>query len=158
MSINHDERGFTLVEAMVAMVICTIGLVSMAELLAVTLRLQQLGRNSTSAVRLAQDKVDELTTMNFTTNAAVACGGSIDADVANYNDTPMQDNGTPDDPTDDTVTKGYTRRWVVSAGPDADPNLRMVTVRVLPDVTDRRTASPFDLTTVIRGTSGVVCP
>ena len=58
----NDERGFTLIEAIVAMMVCTIGLVSMAELMAVTLRLQQLGRNSTSAVRLAQDKIDELTT------------------------------------------------------------------------------------------------
>ena len=71
-------------------------------------------------------------------NPEVACGGSIDADAANHNDTPLEDNGTPDDPADDTVTKGYTRRWIISAGPDADPNLRQVTVRVIPDVNDRR--------------------
>lgn len=153
----NNERGFTLVEALVAMVICTIGLVSMAELMAVTLRLQQLGRNSTSAVRLAQDKVDDLTTLNFGTNPSVACGGSIDADVANYNDTPKDDNGTPADTTDDTISKGYTRRWIVSAGPDGDLNLRTVTVRVLPDVKDRRTASPYDLTTIIRGVTAA-CP
>lgn len=152
-----NERGFTLVEALVAMVICTIGLVSMAELMAVTLRLQQLGRNSTSAVRLAQDKIDELTTLNFGTNPSVACGGSIDVDVADYNDTPMNDNGTPADTTDDAITKGYTRRWIVSAGPDGDLNLRTVTVRVIPDVNDRRTASPYDLTTVIRGVTAA-CP
>ena len=65
----HNERGFTLIEAIVAMLVCTVGLVAMAELMAVTLRLQQLGRNSTSAVRLAQDKVDELTTMTFDTTS-----------------------------------------------------------------------------------------
>ena len=123
----------------------------MAELLAVTLRLQQLGRNSTSAMRLAQDKVDEMMGMDFVTSLAVGCGGSIDADVANYNDIAMQDKGTPDDPADDTITKGYTRRWRVAAGPDGDPNLRTVTVRVIPDVNDRRTASPYDLITIIRG-------
>jgi type II secretory pathway pseudopilin PulG len=155
----NNEKGFTLVEATVAMMVCTIGLVAMAELMAVTLRLQQLGRNSTSAVRLAQDKIDELTSVSFTSvvNLSMSCGGSLDADVANHNDTPMEDNGTPDNPADDTVTKGYTRRWVVSAGPDGDPNLREVTVRVVPDVADRRTASPHDLTTFIRGT-GPVCP
>jgi len=154
---SNNERGFTLVEAMVAMVVCTIGLVAMAELMVVTLRLQQLGRNSTSAVRLAQDKVDELTTMNFITNASAACGGSIDADVADHFDTPMEDNGTPDDPDDDTVIKGYTRRWIISAGPDADPNLREVTVRVIPEVNDRRVATPYDLTTFIRGVEAA-CP
>ena len=45
---STNERGFTLVEAMVAMVVCTVGLVAMAELMAITLRLQQLGRNSTA--------------------------------------------------------------------------------------------------------------
>lgn len=154
---TNDERGFTLIEAVVAMAVCTIGLVAMAELMAVTLRLQQLGRNSTGAVRLAQDRIDELTTMNFATSPSMACGGSITADVTNYNETPMQDNGTPANTSDDTVTKGYKVRWLVAAGPDGDLNLRTVTVRVLPDVTDRRTSSPYDLVTIIRGVSAP-CP
>jgi Tfp pilus assembly protein PilV len=152
-----NERGFTLVEALVAMVVCTVGLVAMAGLMAVTLRVQQLGRNSTSAVRLAQDKIDELTTMNFAVDASIACGGNLDMDVTNYNDVPHGDNGTPDDDTDDAVTKGYTRRWLVAAGPDGDLKLRTVTVRVIPDVTDNRTSSTFQLTTVIRGVSAP-CP
>jgi type II secretory pathway pseudopilin PulG len=141
---STNERGFTLVEAMVAMVICTIGLVSMAELMAVTLRLQQLGRNSTSAVRLAQDKVDELMALNFATGASIQCGGSLDNDTnANYNDQPEDFEGNP---------QGYRRRWLVAAGPDGDLRLRTVTVRVIPIVTDSRTVRSFDLTTIIRGT------
>lgn len=162
-NLRTDQGGFTLVEAVIAMLVCTIGLVAMAELMAVTLRLQQLGRNSTSAARLAQDKIDELTTLPFNPvaanyNPAIACGGSLTANETNYNDRPMQDNGTPDDLTDDTVSKGYTRRWLVGSGPDADPDLRQVTVRVIPDVSDRRTAAPYDLTTFIRGFGGAVCP
>ena len=93
---SNNERGFTLVEAMVAMMVCTIGLVAMAELMAVTLRLQQLGRNSTSAVRLAQDKIDELTTMPFNPAAAnynpasPAAVRSTRRPDANHNDTPME--------------------------------------------------------------------
>jgi len=120
------------------MVVCTIGLVALAGLRAVTLRTQQLSRNSTQAVRLAQDKVDELTTLSFATNPSVDCGGSLTADVTDYNDVPG--NGP-----------GYRRRWLVVEGPDGDLNLRQVTVRVIPDVTDRRTAAPYDLTTIIRG-------
>jgi type II secretory pathway pseudopilin PulG len=155
----NNERGFTLVEAVVAVLVCTVGLVAMAELMAVTLRLQQLGRNQTSAARLAQDKVDELTTLNFATNVQAACGGSIDPAMPepDHVDTPMEDNGTPDDTTDDTVTKGYTRLWLIEAGPDGDANLRQVTVRVVPDVADRRTAAPYDLVTFIRGV-GAPCP
>jgi hypothetical protein len=119
------------------MMVCTVGLVAMAELMAVTLRMQQLGRNSTHAVRLAQEKVDELTTVTFA-HASMACGGSLTADQADHFD-------------DGTLNNvGYHRRWVVANAPDGD-NLRQVTVRVIPDVTDRRTASPFDLITIIRG-------
>ncbi len=148
---STDERGFTLAEVLVAMVICTVGLVSLAELTAITLRLQQLGRNSTEAIRMAQDKIDELTMMSFESAAQVACGGSITADAADHNDVPTR---TVDDV---EVPLGYKRRWLIEAGPDGDTNLRQVTVRVIPDVSDRRTASPVDMVTIIRGTLGVGC-
>lgn len=121
------------------MVVLTVALVSMAELMAITLRLQMLGRNQTSAVRLAQDKIDELMSQNFATSANVAIGGSLTADVANYFDTP---------------SALYKRRWQVSAGPVDPPvaanNLRILTVRIIPVVTDRRTFTPTDITTLIR--------
>jgi Tfp pilus assembly protein PilV len=151
---SNNESGFTLIEALVATLVCTIGLIAMAELLAVTLRMQQLGRNSTSAARLAQDQVDKLT---IVTDPALLCGGSLDSSDAGYSAIPLQDNGTPNDPADDTLTKGYTVRWVVSAGPDVNPNLRTVTVRVIPDVKDNRTSASYDLTTVVRR-GGVACP
>jgi prepilin-type N-terminal cleavage/methylation domain-containing protein len=141
-----DQRGFTLIEAMVAMFICCVGLMAMAELMAVTLRMQQLGRNSTQASRLAQDKVDELTTVGFL-DARMACGGSLTADQANHNDRPAE-------------ATNYKRRWVVSAGPDAQVSLRAVTVRVIPDVSDRTKTAEFDLQTIIRwsGAGAAVCP
>ena len=128
--------------------VCTVGLMGMAQLLAVTLRMQQLGRNSTSAVRLAQDKVDELSAMNFVTDASVQCGGSLTANVANYNDALPAVDGR----------LGYTRRWRIQAGPDGDPKLRQVSVRLIPVNRDNRTNAQYDLVTVIRGTSAVVCP
>jgi len=130
---------------MVAMVICTVGLMSMAQLMAITLRMQQLGRNSTSAVRMAQDKIDELTTQNFVTSLMISCGGSLTNDLANHFDNP---NG---------VTN-YKRRWIVTAGPDGSNTLRTVTVRVIPDVKDRRVSSQVDLTSIVRGVAGAVCP
>ena len=126
------------------MVIMTVALVSLAELMAITLRMQMLGRNQTAGVRLAQDKLDELMTQNFNTAPAVAIGGSL-----------VNDNWPNhfDDPSDggDNV---YKRRWVVAAGP-ADPgvpanSIRVITVRVIPLVNDLRTAPPTDLTTIIR--------
>lgn len=137
------------------MMIATVGLMAMAELLAVSLRMQQLGRNSTNAARVAQDKIDELNTVGFD-NAQMACGGSLTEPAADHNDDAVWADGT---------RKGYRRRWVVSATPDAAVVLssgvvlatRQVTVRVIPENDDRRVTQQFDLTTMIRG-AGAVCP
>lgn len=134
---TKDERGFTLVEVIVAIMVCTVGLMGMAQLLAVTLRMQQLGRNSTSAVRLATDKIDELGTLNFATAAPIQCGGSLTTSLANYSDTPA----------------GYLRRWRVQAGPDGDLKLRQVTVRLIPTRADGRITAPYEMVTIVRGVS-----
>lgn len=124
--------------------VCTVGLMGMAQLLAVTLRMQQLGRNSTSAVRLAQDKIDELSTLNFATGASIQCGGSVTANITNYNDTvAAAANGQG----------AYTRRWRVQAGPDGDLKLRQVTVRLIPARTDSRTNTTYEMVTILRGVS-----
>ena len=118
-----------------ALLVCMVGLVAMAQLLAVTLRMQQLGRNSTTAVRHAQDKLDELSALSFDTGLSIKCGGSLTANQTNYNDT----------------VPGYTRRWVVIQGPDGDQNIRQVTVRLIPNISDRRIETPYDLIGFIRG-------
>lgn len=129
---------------LIAFVILTVALVSMAELMAITLRMQQLGRNQTQAVRLAQDKIDELMSLNFT-NAQVAVGGSLTADLASHFDVPTL-NG---------VTQPFRRRWTVALGP-ADPGVtgnnqvRVLTVRVTPIATDTRTTAVTEITTLIR--------
>jgi prepilin-type N-terminal cleavage/methylation domain-containing protein len=139
MSTNPDnsERGFTLIEVLIAMVILTVALVSMAELMAITLRMQMMGRNETIAVRLVQAKIDELVALDFEGVASgplVAVGGGLEADVAGYNDDPDPD---------------FHRRWqiVAIAG---QTRIRTLTVRVTPEAIDRRTNAPIEFTTIIR--------
>lgn len=115
------------------MVVLTIGLVSMAEMMAITLRMQMLGRNETAAIRLVQSKIDELVAVNFT-SATVAVGGSLTANVTNYNDVP------------DTA---YRRRWQIAAIA-GETRVRTLTVRVTPVLDERRTRSQVELTTIIR--------
>lgn len=130
---TDSERGFTLIEVLFAMVILTVALVSMAELMAITLRMQMMGRNETAAIRLVQSKIDELVAVDFA-NAAVNVGGNLDADVTNYND----------DPGD-----GFHRRWQIAAIA-GETNVRTLTVRVIPETLDRRTNAQVQLTTIIR--------
>jgi len=133
-STDSTERGFTLIEVLVAMVILTIAMVSMAELMAITLRMQMMGRNETSAVRLAQSKIDELVAVNFT-SATVAVGGSLTTDEANYFDVLNAD--------------GFKRRWLITAIA-GKARVRTLTVRVIPNIADRRTNAQVELTTIIR--------
>ena len=85
----NNERGFTLIEALVATLVLTIGLVATAQLLAVSLRMHQIGRNSTAATRLAQDKFEELMKLQFSNPAIqINATDTLASNVPNYNDTP----------------------------------------------------------------------
>jgi prepilin-type N-terminal cleavage/methylation domain-containing protein len=130
---TKDERGFTLIEVLIAMVILTIALVSMAELMAITMRLQMLGRNETASIRLAQSKIDQLVAVNFT-DATVAVGGSLTSNVTGYNDVPVNN---------------YRRRWQIAAIA-GETRVRTLTVRIVPDIGDRRANAQVELTTIIR--------
>ena len=122
---------------MVATLVLTVGLVATAQLLAVSLQMHQIGRNSTTATRLAQDKFEELMKLQFS-NAALQVNASdtLASNVANYFDAP--------------ANSGYTRRWRVQAGPGANPSLRVVTIRIVPNNPNIRAGGDFLMTTVLR--------
>jgi hypothetical protein len=122
---------------LIAMVILTVALVSLAEMMAITLRMQMMGRNETAAVRLIQGKIDELVNLNFfapSINALANVGGSLTTDTASYFDTPAE---------------GFKRRWQIEAIA-GETEVRKLTVRVIPTINDRRTNADLQLSTVIR--------
>jgi hypothetical protein len=130
-----------MIEVLIAMVILTVALVSMAELMAVTIRMQMLGRNETAAIRMVTAKIDELVAINFfdpLVMAQVAVGGSLTGDVTvgavNFFDDPAA---------------GFHRRWQITAIA-GQTRIRTLTVRVIPRVVDRRTNAEVQLTTIIR--------
>ena len=117
--VSHQsaDRGFSLVEVLIATLVLTIGMIAIAAMLAVTTQMQIGAREAARSTRLAQDKVDELMKLNFTTNALVAVGGNLDADVANHSETLA------------APLTGITLRWAVASGPTSDT--RVLTVRVV---------------------------
>ena len=129
-SVTASEKGFTLVEVLVATVVMTIGPVGIAALLAITTEMHLGAREAARSTRLAQDKFDDLMKLNFSA-PEVAIGGDLDANETDYFEEPVT---------------GVTVRWAVAAGPTDDT--RVVTVRVLNEKAQkyRRT----DLTTIIR--------
>ena len=131
---QHDESGFSLIEVMVAMVVFLVASVSLAQLMAMTTRMQLLAQNTTEATRLAEMKLDELATLDFATDPSIqiTTPDVLETDVVDYFDTPAG---------------GVTRRWSVVIGPTA--TTRTVTVRVI-DQAGSLGARTVDLTSVLR--------
>ncbi len=118
LSKNPEEYGFSLIECMVAMVITTIGLLAVAGLVGIGIRLQTESRDATTANSLARAKIEEL--QNYAPTAAERVrGGSLTTNVANYNDSP------------DTR---FQRRWQIETSPtDAGvpANTQKITVLIV---------------------------
>jgi Tfp pilus assembly protein PilV len=119
---------------LVASVILTLGLVSMAQLLGVTTVMHTDAKEASMATQLAQAKIDELIKLNMATAPAVQISGTgtLTTNTANYFDTPQE---------------GITRRWRVQAGPAA--NIRVLTVRIV-NVRARHYGNQVELTTLLR--------
>lgn len=131
-----DDRGFSLAEVLISMVIMMVGLVAVAQLLAVSVQTHLLGRRTSEASLLATAKLEELAKLNHTTAAAIQISPTspdpLTANVADYFD----------------QSDGYTRRWQVTAGPAA--GTRQVTVRVLPPENRQPWLKPVEVTTIVR--------
>jgi prepilin-type N-terminal cleavage/methylation domain-containing protein len=85
-----NERGFSLVEVIAAMVILTIGVLGLAASAAAVGRLTTEGARMSGAANASASKIEEMRSMSCT----VLASGS------------------------DTAPGGYGRRWVVEAGSD----------------------------------------
>ena len=116
---------------MIATLLMTVGMLAIAALLAVTTQMHIGARESARSTRIAQDKIDELLKLTFSSNPKIAVGGSLDSDVNNHSENPMT---------------GLTVRWVVADGPTDDTRLLTVRVVNLRSQHYRNT----DLATVIR--------
>jgi Tfp pilus assembly protein PilV len=110
----RSDAGFSLVEAMVASLVLTIGLVGLGQLLAVATVMHSDARQATTSTTLAQQKIDELT-KSATLSASLSSVqlGSLASNMAPYFDEPAN---------------GVTRRWQINDGPVADTWILQVKV------------------------------
>jgi Tfp pilus assembly protein PilV len=132
---RRSEGGFTLVEVVFAALILVVGLLSLAQLLGITIRAESMARNGAEATRLAQGQLDSLMKANLDSDPRVQVTptgtDSLASNVANYFSTP---------------TPRSVVRWRVSAGPAAT---RVIQVRVF-IATGTTSMRIIDLTSLLR--------
>ena len=103
---RSSEAGFTLVEALVAIVILVFGLIAVTNLLVVAASSNSVANQATAAATIAAQRLELLKAQPFT---SLTTGGDLDSDVANFN----QDDDVPG------VGRIHTRWAVVAIAGDA---------------------------------------
>src|SRR5688500_17378561 len=88
-NVAGNDRGFTLVEVLIAAMLLMVALAAMSQLVAVTIVQHSDARRRGDSARQAQRKLDELMKLDLATAAAVQITGvnSLAANTANYFDT-----------------------------------------------------------------------
>ena len=107
------ERGFSLIEVLVASTILTVGLLSLAQLLALATAANASAGRATYAAVLAAEKLEDLRALTWESLQRQA-GESVD-----YLDRSGRSLESA------SVTAAYTRRWTIDPFP-ADPNNALV--------------------------------
>jgi prepilin-type N-terminal cleavage/methylation domain-containing protein len=132
------ERGFTLIELMLSIIILVVGLLGLATAMASMTRLQDLAQARAEMTLLADAKIEDLrgrAASRPPDSTQIAIGGSITTATSLHTDTVTGRGG-----------RVYARLWAVAAGAGGT---RDVTLRVKPLVDDVRTPARMDFSTQI---------
>ena len=135
---KSTQRGFTVVELLIAMLMLSVAMIPMAGVMSQTRRMQGLAFSRAEITAVAESKLEELrasAARAATAPASLTTGGSLIADNANKFDETTSASG-----------RHYQRRWQVVAAPAGSVQ---VTVRVLPAQSSRHELSQLDFSTII---------
>jgi Tfp pilus assembly protein PilV len=140
---NRDtQAGFTLMEALIAMMILTFGLIAITNLMVVAASSNSVANQATAAATVASQQLERLKAQSFNTLAA---GGDVATDVNLYN----QDDDLPG------VGRIHTRWQITGTG---DPAVLFIRVRSEGTGLLSVGRSRAEFTTFRTCTSGGLCP
>ncbi len=138
--LNRPRKGFSLVELVIALMMLTFGLLSLASAMASTIAGQRVSSSRSELAVLAESKLEELrgygnTLASDPLRTQLAIGGSYSATVAGYADTVTA-----------TDNRKYLLRWAITTGV---AGTRKVTIRVGPMTRQRNELRFESYTTLI---------
>jgi len=143
MSENKRENGFTLIEALIAILILVVGLLAISQVFVMAMSSNAIANRTTAAAAAAAQQLDRLKAIPYG-DARMQPGGSLTGDVANYSTI-----------TEMTGTGRVRVRWQITM---VDANLRHIQVRA-EVIGIMASLSRADLTTFRSCTAQIVgCP
>jgi prepilin-type N-terminal cleavage/methylation domain-containing protein len=133
------ERGFTLIELMIAIIVITVGILGISGGMATMMRRQEATASRSDMATVADSKFEDLRSfagaqVRTADTMQLVPGGSITVTTAGYNDVVTERGRT------------YTRRWAVTVGVGG---ARQVILRVVPQATASSTPVEKDFVTLI---------
>lgn len=136
--LEQRREGFSLVETVVAMLVGTVALISLAAVMVSTAAVQSVSLSRMELTSIGETKLDEMrafTALRSADTVQLAIGGSLTSNVANHWEQITSARGRP-----------YTLRWQVAAGLNGT---RDVTLRVAPSAGGRNEVAYRDLRVLI---------
>jgi prepilin-type N-terminal cleavage/methylation domain-containing protein len=133
-AVKRIDRGFSLLEVLVATTIITVALSSLAQLLLIATRANAGARTTTYAVVIAQDKMEQLRATDLTELAA-SPAGALGANTVGYVEY-LDANGRPLGGGSATPAAGtvFTRRWSIdplAGNPDGTVVIQVLVTRAM---------------------------
>ena len=114
--LQQSEAGFTLMEALIAMMILTFGIIAVTNLMIVAASSNSVANQATAAATIAAQRLEQLKAVPFN-DARLNPGGSVTSDVGGFFTSP--DDMVPG------VGQIHTRWQIVAV----DPQVRFIRVR-----------------------------
>src|SRR5262249_22671117 len=118
---RESERGFTLIEMMIAAIVLMVGLISVVAVAVYVSRLNSMSNTLSVLVSNAQDEADKMRNLiwsNATEDPKLTIGGSLDYSASDSNHREQITN---------TAVGNVNVSWKVANGPGTTGDLRTVT-------------------------------
>jgi type II secretory pathway pseudopilin PulG len=155
------EQGFTLVEALVAMLVLTFGLIAITNLFIVAAGSNTVANHSTAAAAQASEVLERLKSIDFNT---LQPGGNLDADVGTANCDPATNASACLGAANYNLRRsidgvGYVKvRWRITNPGAAGANTLFIVVRAWSQAPLAGDRSRAEFTTFRSCTMGTLCP